>query len=117
MRVPVYELKEGCILSEDVILKTNRPLLLKEAVLNKELLQILSVFLIKDVDVKPKLVNGIDFRAFKTTLSNVESHEADVKPSEIINELDIEHFYVEAVSAYKKMFLSWRGGHLSILEK
>jgi len=103
MRVKISELQEGCILTEDVMSLTNRPIIPSKTILTQELIQYLKAFLISEVTVQRTLVNGTPFI-----------------PSEIIEEENVEELadvniiftelFLEAVRDYKKEFSKWQSG-------
>lgn len=103
MRVKVSELQEGCILSEDVMSLTNRPVISSKTILTQELIHFLHAFLIKDVNVQRTLVDGTPFIP-----SEVIEEE---KREEIVdNHLAFSDMFLEAVRDYKKEFSNWQSG-------
>lgn len=105
MRVKIKELQEGCILSEDVISWTNRPIVQKKTVLTNELLEILHAFLIKDVAVERMLVNGTPFIPSELIEEEKESEKESNKKEESFTD-----YFLQAVQQYKKEFQSWQAG-------
>jgi HD-GYP domain-containing protein (c-di-GMP phosphodiesterase class II) len=105
MKVIINELKPGCILSEDVWKSSHAPLVKKKTVLSDEDIRILKIFLVDNVLVETKLVNGQAF-----------------KPSETIHDKNEEEFfeigqvdsffdrYLTAVQQFKRLFTNWQGG-------
>lgn len=101
MKVNPKQLVEGCILSAEVSSLSNTPIIPKNTVITKKFMDILRVFLVREVQVEPTLVNGDPFR-----------------PTEIIEDeknipTDKEGFsssYLKVVQHYKKMFQSWQAG-------
>ena len=61
MRINLIEIKEGCILSEDVFSKTNRPIIPKKTVISNIHIDVLKAFKIQDVEIENTLVNGVPF--------------------------------------------------------
>ncbi|WP_226086311.1 HD-GYP domain-containing protein [Mesobacillus sp. S13] len=104
MRVLTDNLKEGCILAEDVLSKTNRPIMNKKTVLSEYLIDILNVFLIKEVDVEKTMVNGLPFQGpslgsdKKAGLNSIEGGEAFID------------LFLQAKQSFKKEFISWQSG-------
>ncbi|MDZ5471639.1 HD-GYP domain-containing protein [Bacillus sp. 31A1R] len=106
MRVKVKELQEGCIISEDIFSRTNRPIIAKRSILTKDLLEILEVFLINDVVVEKTLVNGSPFIP-------AEIIEDETKGNQTINQSDELTFidlFLQATKDYKREFKSWQSG-------
>jgi HD-GYP domain-containing protein (c-di-GMP phosphodiesterase class II) len=101
MRVKTYLLQEGCILTSDVYSLTNSPIIPKNTVLNAEHLSVLQAFLIKDVEVENKLVNGESFLPEENVIENKEMESEN---------LTFVDRYFQAVEAYKKLFKNWQSG-------
>lgn len=104
MRVLVDNLKEGCILTDDVLSKTNRPIMNKKTVLSEHLIDILKVFLVKEVDVEKTLVNGMPLLAPSTG----SDKKSGLKPNEG-GETFIDLF-LQARQNFKREFISWQSG-------
>ncbi|PYZ91807.1 phosphohydrolase [Salipaludibacillus keqinensis] len=107
MNVNINELVSGCILTKDVWKKSNNPLMKKKTVLTKEHIQILTIFLVENVNVEPKLVDGSTFKPKKVNEEIKEDHEPIVQRRQddsFINR------YLKAVQQYKKLFIDWQGG-------
>ena len=104
MHVLVDNLKEGCILADDVLSKTNRPIMNKKTVLSEHLIEILKVFLIKEVDVEKTLVNGLPFLAPSTG----SDKKAGLKSNEG-GDTFVDRF-LQARQNFKKEFISWQSG-------
>ncbi|AGT30468.1 phosphohydrolase [Geobacillus genomosp. 3] len=96
VRVNLAQLREGCVLAEDVLGKTKKPIVPKNAIINETLLHVLSKFLIDEVEIEPVLANGEPFLADGSL-----SMEPDERPIML---------YLEAVQHYKKAFQSWQSG-------
>ncbi|QIZ66231.1 HD-GYP domain-containing protein [Geobacillus subterraneus] len=96
VRVKLNQLCEGCVLAEDVLGKTKKPIMLKNTVITKSLLHVLSKFLIDEVEVEPVLVNGEPFLGGDPSLT-----KPDERPVML---------YLEAVQQYKRVFQSWQSG-------
>ncbi|WP_246197331.1 HD-GYP domain-containing protein [Cytobacillus depressus] len=109
MRVHIKELREGCILSEDVFSLTNRPIVSKKTILTDELIHILEIFLIKEVEVEKLLVNGTAFIP-TDSLSDDLSPGPEVKESIIASNASLEDLFLLAVQEYKKEFKNWQSG-------
>src|SRR5690625_899061 len=96
MLVKTSQLVSGCILTKDVIGKTNRPLIYKKTVLTEELIEILRKFLIPTVRVAKNLENGEVFKPVTVQGKQIKQQRSF-----------IEH-YLEVVQKYKKLFDHWQ---------
>ncbi|WP_280771278.1 HD-GYP domain-containing protein [Salipaludibacillus daqingensis] len=107
MNVNINELKKGCILTEDVWKRSNTPLMRKKTVLTDEHIRILNIYLVENVCVEAKLVNGKIFKPNK-----VIKDEKEEKPEkkETVYEDSFLDRYLKAVQHYKKLFTNWQGG-------
>jgi HD-GYP domain-containing protein (c-di-GMP phosphodiesterase class II) len=113
MKVKRKQLKEGCILSADILLFSPQPIMRKKTVLTKELLDVLEIFLIQDIQVEEKLVTGEAY--IPTQLLDDEVEE--VKEVGKLDEKSFINLYLEAVKKYKKAFERWDSGYkVDILE-
>lgn len=104
VRIHTRELQEGCILSEDVFSLTNRPIISKKTVLTKDLVEILKVFLIKEVEVEKTLVNGMPF--FPAGQIEDVPNTNETKASD----LSFMDTFLISVQKYKKEFYAWQSG-------
>ncbi|MCM3664436.1 HD-GYP domain-containing protein [Mesobacillus subterraneus] len=104
MRVNVDNLKEGCILTDDVLSKTNRPIMSKKTVLSNQLIDILKIFLVKEVEVEKTLVNGMPF--------NAPAIGVDIKAGASTNSADYNFIdlFLRTKQDFKKEFISWQSG-------
>ncbi|MEH7123439.1 HD-GYP domain-containing protein [Bacillus sp. JJ1773] len=105
MRVNIKELREGCIISEDIYSLTNRPIVTKKSILTKELIHILNVFLIEEVAVEKLMVNGSVFIPKEYIIDERETKEA---PSE--NNGCLEDMFLIGVQNFKREFKNWQSG-------
>jgi HD-GYP domain-containing protein (c-di-GMP phosphodiesterase class II) len=96
LRINLSEIKEGCILSEDVFSKTNRPLIPKKTVISNMHIDVLKAFLIQDVEIENTLVNGAPF------------YNHDLEMDEI--NLGFADLFLRSVNKFKKEFQSWQSG-------
>jgi len=96
VRVKRDQLREGCVIAEDVLGKTKKPIIPKKTVITEPLLHVLSKFLIDEVEIEPVLVNGDPFLA-----DDLFSTKPDERPFML---------YLEAVQQYKRAFQSWQSG-------
>ncbi|WP_282174265.1 HD-GYP domain-containing protein [Cytobacillus firmus] len=99
MRVPIQELREGCILSEDVFSLTNRPIISQKTVLTKELLDIMKIFLIEEAEVETTMVSGKSM----TSAGNMDEAEEAVESNYI-------NTFLKGVQHFKREFTSWQSG-------
>ncbi len=102
VRVPIQELREGCILTQDVFSLTNRPIISQKTVLTKELLDIMKIFLIDEAEVETTMVNG---KPFASAGSLEEAEELTES-----NELGFLNTFLTGVQNFKREFVSWQSG-------
>jgi HD-GYP domain-containing protein (c-di-GMP phosphodiesterase class II) len=102
IRVKVSQLQEGCILSEDVLGKSKKPLIPKGTILTPFSLTVLEKFLMEDVYVESVLANGEPFKP-NEVIENSRNEEK-------IEEEGIVSLYLKAVQHYKRVFQSWQSG-------
>jgi HD-GYP domain-containing protein (c-di-GMP phosphodiesterase class II) len=107
MRVKTTDLIEGCTLSEDVYSQTSRPIVKKNTVLTKELIEILKSFLITNVEISHILVTGETFTPSEilVDIKNVPSGASRVNEKREFTTL-----FLEATQKYKAHFQSWQSG-------
>ena len=103
MKVNPKQLQNGCIIARDVQLLSNQVLVRKKTVISDEHIEAIQAFLVDEVEVEAKLVNG---EPFKPT----EVIEEEKKQPGIIEQKGFLHEYLDAVKAYKKLFNSWQAG-------
>ncbi|MDQ0271976.1 HD-GYP domain-containing protein [Cytobacillus purgationiresistens] len=102
MRVAINQLQEGCIVTEDITGMTKMPIISKNTVLNQELLNILNVFLIKEVEVARTLVDGQPF--LPPELETEQTKEGDVAE-------DLIDSFLMGVQKFKREFEIWQAGY------
>lgn len=108
MKIHISQLQEGCILSKNILSTTNKPLAFKNTIVTEHIKNALNAFLIKEVEVENILDNG---KEFKPTFFEDEQEISD----EVKEESFLKTFYqqyLEAVQAYKQLFISWQSGVL-----
>ncbi|MBB5174791.1 HD-GYP domain-containing protein [Texcoconibacillus texcoconensis] len=112
MRVNIDQLEPGCILSEDIFLRTTMPLMRKKTVLTEENIHILKTFLVETAAVETKLINGKPFKPSKTIVDEKEKKKKqDEKPvTKTVAEQPFIDRYLEAVQKYKQLFITWQSG-------
>ena len=107
VKVKIDDLKEGCIISEDVFSLTKRPIVPNKTIVKKEIIDILKAFLIKEVEIEKILLDGTNFS--KTELVNeIESNKALNSDVTLVGKVE-DHFLI-AVRAFKKEFANWQAG-------
>lgn len=94
MRVKPSQLVTGCILLNDVIGKTDQPIMTKQTVLSKKHITVLKKFLVDYVDVSRKLNNG---EVFEPAVHETKQPSASF----------LTH-YLSVVDAYKNLFTGWQ---------
>ncbi|MCZ0754767.1 HD-GYP domain-containing protein [Anoxybacillus sp. J5B_2022] len=102
-RVKIHQLQEGCILAEDVVGRTKKPIIPKNTVLTPMLLTVLEKFLVEDVYVESVLANGQPFKPAEVIAPHSPNSTAE-------NEEEVVTLYLKAVQRYKKIFQSWQSG-------
>lgn len=110
MHVHVKKLIPGCVLREDVYVKTASPVMKRKTVLTDDHIYILEKFLIEDVEVFQQLANGQVFNpggAVKDEQEETAKDEDDQATIETDSFLDR---YLAAVESYKKHFKNWQAG-------
>lgn len=103
LRVKIKDIQEGCILSEDVFSKTNRPILPKKTIITPSLINVLKAFMVYEVDVEKTLVNGIPFLPY-------ELESAEINPKKARKQLGFTDLFLQSAYQYKKEFHSWQAG-------
>lgn len=107
MWVTPTQLIPNCILLTQVTGKTGRPIIPEKTVLTEEHIDVLQDFLIKKVNVSPKLANGKKF-----TPEKVEMEDSPKESDEICltdNSLFTDH-YESVIAEYKIIFSQWQNG-------
>jgi len=107
MKVNINELKPGCILTADVWKSSNTPLLRKKTVLSIDHIRILNVFLVNNVFVEQKLVNGQVFKPNHIIQDKNEDKDSEMETVKVDSFFDR---YLKAVQQYKKLFMNWQAG-------
>lgn len=107
MNIKIKYLVSGCILAQDVFKLSNNPLIKKKTVITPHHIEILKLFLVENVLVEPKLVNGKTFMPKEIIKDKNNVPEPLIK--EEINNTFLDN-YLKAVQQYKKLFTHWQGG-------
>jgi HD-GYP domain-containing protein (c-di-GMP phosphodiesterase class II) len=103
MKVHINQLREGCILSVDVTSLTNKPVIPKKTVLNKQKIGVLHAFLIKEVQVESTLVTGEPYRPNEIIEDHIQDTNEDLT-------IPFSSHYLKSVQEFKKVFQSWQSG-------
>ncbi|BBW98061.1 HD domain-containing phosphohydrolase [Geobacillus sp. FSL W8-0032] len=96
VRVNRSRLREGCVLADDVLGPTKRPIIPKNTIITEPLLHVLEKFLIDEVEIEPVLANGEPF--FEEDVIGTTAHRQPISS------------YLQAVQRYKQLFQSWQSG-------
>jgi len=114
LKIHISQLKEGCILTDDVLSATNRPLAYKNTIITKRLKDVLQAFLVKDVQVANVLENGKEFKPF---FFEEEEQVTENQKEKLTHHKPFHQHYLESVQAYKQLFISWQSGVLVDIHK
>ncbi len=117
VRVHVNQVREGCILSKDVYSISHRPLIRKNTIINQDLLQILRAFLIDEVEVEPFFDNGEAFKPAGASLDSIPNSAENKAASDANQNDEFAVLYLQAVQAYKKLYIDWQSGALVDISK
>ncbi|MBU9722290.1 MULTISPECIES: HD-GYP domain-containing protein [Bacillaceae] len=107
MMVNTYHLIPGCIIKDDIYKSTNSPLIRKNTVVTKEILDVLHIFMIPSVNVEATLENGSLFKPKEVKSDNEHLiTQTNYRPerSTFIDQ------YLTSVKQYKRLFKQWQGG-------
>lgn len=96
----VNQVREGCIISEDVFSLTNKPIIPKKTVITDQHINILKSFLIKTINIESTLINGASFH----------QGEKILEQNEQINESSTGAIYLKSVKEFKDIFKGWQSG-------
>lgn len=102
MKVNLSQLKEGCIVLEDIYSVSPNPIMLKKTVLNPDLIDVLRAFLINEIEVSDVLINGERF-------ISVKDEQETQEPTKSLSKSNNSP-YEEAVLRFKEQFLQWQSG-------
>lgn len=104
MKVKLEDLKEGCIISEDIYSLTNQPIVSSKTIVKSETIDVLKAFLIKELEIDKMQVDGTGFN--KNELGKEEKN-TNVQKEEMNS---LEDQFLIAVRKFKKEFSSWQAG-------
>lgn len=112
MRVHPSQLIEGCILMQNVLGKSGRPIMPAKTVLTDNHITVLHKFLIDSVEVSSKLVDGKTYMPKEVEV--IEKIQPQIKESEIYSEQEelppFSTHYLQAVEEYKRFYTEWNNG-------
>lgn len=106
MRVHPSQLVIGCLLTKDVMGKTNRPIVPKNTVLNKIHIRVIQKFLIESVEVAQKLSDGSPFIPEEPS----REEQGPSTPKQPVPASSFQDRYLETVLACKQWYNDWRSG-------
>jgi HD-GYP domain-containing protein (c-di-GMP phosphodiesterase class II) len=106
LRVYVDNLIDGCILSDDVLSRTNRPIMVKKTVLSEHFIEVLKAFMVKEVEIEKTLVNGVPFNG--PSLASDKKQTAGTTSAG--SDLNFTDLFLRAKQDFKKEFISWQSG-------
>ncbi|MFC0525942.1 HD-GYP domain-containing protein [Pontibacillus salicampi] len=113
MKVHPKQLEVGCMIIQDVMGKTNQPIIPKNTVVKPIHIEVLQKFLVEEVEISHKRADGDSF------LPNHEIEEEQIneeRAASTINSYFSDH-YLDAVQHYKAMFKHWQAGSLVDITK
>lgn len=106
MRVHPSQLVPGCMVLKDVRGHTNHPIIEKNTVIKPVHITVLHKFLVKEIEVGPKLASGEVFSP-EEYIEDEEDQDQNAVTSEMTS---FANRYLEAVKSYKSMFQNWQAG-------
>ena len=106
MKVKVSELKEGYKIIDDVMGLTNNPIVPKNTVVTKEIIEVLQAFLIDEVNVE-KIIK--ETKTYKPS-GNVQARKNIGLRQPFSPLAGFKKAYLKAVKEFKRQFISWQSG-------
>nr|WP_302328533.1 HD-GYP domain-containing protein [Salirhabdus salicampi] len=100
MQVHPSQLKPGCLLIEDVMGNTLKPIIPRNTVIQPLHIEVLQAFLIEEVEVSTRLANGDKFEPNQ----KVQKNEEEIKKEGVLD------LYFHSVNKTREMFKHWQGG-------
>lgn len=108
LRVNVAQLVPNCVVIEDVLGKSGRPLIQKNTVLTEQHLLILDKFLVEDVAVSNKLADGTVFKPKEIEARKPkEKLRKPIQQEPVVQDLTFTEHYQLVVEAFKEEFSKW----------
>lgn len=108
MQVKPAQLEPGCLVTKDVMGKTNRPIIPKNTTIQPIHIKVLKKFKIQSVEISNRRSDGSLFVA--EDQSEEEGTSTSKTNNRQITHISFHDQYLEAVQSYKKWFTSWQGG-------
>ncbi len=102
LKIKVGQLKEGCVLLEDVYCGTSAPLVRKNTVATKEIIEILKAYLVEEVNVRGTLANGEKFLPAGEGNGDINGEEGEI--------LRFARLFRETVIGFQNEFYDWQSG-------
>ncbi|MBS4175183.1 HD-GYP domain-containing protein [Bacillus sp. FJAT-49736] len=106
MKIRVGNLKEGCILEDDVMGMTGSPIIPKNTIIDKSYIKVLKAFNIDEVSIENKMADG----SFLKVEGNEQNIPKEVKVDNKLETSSFEKQYNNAVQRYKSDFKNWQSG-------
>lgn len=107
MIIGVSKLKEGFIITESVIGLTKNPIVPKNTIVTREIIDVLKAFQIKEVVVSSSTVKK---RNIKNHNQSISSENQKTSKNAKNHLFDFKLKYQETVNEYKKEFMRWQSG-------
>ena len=103
--INLEELKLGTIISEDILVNTNSPIIQKDTKVTRELIQVLRAFNINKV---PVFIENV-FNRSAEEIQKLNENKAEHLPKEekVIANTSFVQLYKEAVDSFYKEFIGW----------
>lgn len=115
MRVHPDELVSGCLITKDVMGQTLQPIVPRNTVVKDIHITVLKKFLIDEVSVSPKLVNGEPFQPESVIEDEQEKKQEKEKekqssPKREQDDWSFIDYYLHSVKQTKALFEDWQAG-------
>jgi HD-GYP domain-containing protein (c-di-GMP phosphodiesterase class II) len=114
VKIYIDQLKEGCILSKDILSASNKLLACKSTVVSKNIKEALQAFLINEVEVESILEDG---KVFQPSYMLEEKHKVEDEKIEIEHSKSFYQLYNDTVLSYKQLYIGWQAGVLIDITK
>ncbi|UOQ95533.1 HD-GYP domain-containing protein [Halobacillus shinanisalinarum] len=110
MHVHPSQLIQGCIVVQDIMGQTRRPIIPKHTVINPLHIKILHKFNVQSIEVGSKLSNGSPYFPKQQFKGHPKPHEAHSKDTTQTENVSFQDHYLEVVTQYKQWFSLWQRG-------
>ncbi|MRX74011.1 HD domain-containing protein [Bacillus lacus] len=110
MKVELYQIQEGSIAAEDVFLQSQYPLLLKDTVIDENILSILKMFMVKELEIESYLVSGEPVRSTSGASTKENKQIRETEESSKAADFSFSKAYEAALSEYQNLFAGWQAG-------